>query len=91
MAKLKDITFTPGEWYADGDCVGSLDDREELVGDVVCMAPEEFENSMEYWSANVRLLAQAKVMHQLISETVKKGHLTEDWFNRAGEVLEAIQ
>ena len=92
MAKTK---FTPGTWYADGDCVASLDETGELVGDVVCMQPTELDYSMEYWPENVRLLAQAKVMYELLKRSldVRFDYTgdSEAWFASVGEVLEAIK
>lgn len=92
MAKVKQAKVTPGTWYIDplGDIVTDAD----IVGDVVCTQPYEYDHSMKWWWANVRLLAQAKVMHQLLTESldVKFDRVESDeWFAKVVEVLEAIQ
>lgn len=85
-------SVTPGEWYIDQE--GDISTTDAIVGDVVCLKPEEYLHSMDYWPANARLLAQAKRMYELLKQSLdvrfdNTGE-SEAWFESVGYVLEAI-
>lgn len=48
---------TPGEWENRTHTKGIGTKDIEIVGDIVCEAPESWERSMEYWPSNAIFIA----------------------------------
>ena len=83
---------TPGPWIIERDSVVASNTPDD-GGDIICEAPERFENSMRRWQANARLIAAAPELLAEVKELLRNakfqdGHgiiLTQD-----AEALEAI-
>lgn len=63
--------FTKGEWDLSivTNCVISLD--ETVEGNIICEAPEAWENSMEFWEANAKLIVAAPDLLEALRHTIE--------------------
>ncbi len=49
---------TKGEWYLDKKAM-TVATKEDVDGDIICDAPECFDESMKKWESNAKLIAAA--------------------------------
>ena len=86
---------TPGPWIIDRDSVVASNTPDDS-GDIICEAPERFENSMRRWQANARLIAAAPELlaacsraFNLIKESGFSSGLIEEEFDGTLNQLDA--
>lgn len=61
--------YTPGPWYATDTDVCATETPAD-GGDIICEAPEAFEESMKRWNANAGLIAAAPDLLEALQEAV---------------------
>lgn len=69
---MKKFKGTPGEWKLNtprsGESLIYSENNEGLKGNIVCEAPIEFKESMQYWPANAALICAAPEMLDVLKE-----------------------
>lgn len=63
---------TPGTWKFDGVTISS--ENTDLVGDIVCMPPDEGEESLEYWPYNEKFIREVHNRWPEIMRLFKEKH-----------------
>ena len=58
---MKHLQITKGQWKVDNDTIVSETNFEETPdgGNIICISPEGFEDSLKRWEANAKLIAAA--------------------------------
>src|SRR5574343_1614379 len=83
---MENLKHTKGEWEIDPDDNYSITAKQapDDGGDIICMAPLEWEDSMKRWEANAKLIAAAPELLEALIEFVKmykQAHDSGDWGN----------
>lgn len=77
---------TPGPWVIDN--VGDIATSDpKVVGNIVCLQPEDYEESMQYWPGNQRLIAAAPELLEALR--VVREHIEYGLFNDARARIDA--
>lgn len=66
---MKAPNVTAGEWTADNGDVYSKHDG-SIEGDIVCEAPKTWDESMQYWPANAKMLAASKKLAEALNDAL---------------------
>lgn len=71
---MENLKHTKGEWEIDPDDNYSITAKQapDDGGDIICMAPLEWEDSMKRWEANAKLIAAAPELLEALNNLVNK-------------------
>lgn len=70
---------TEGEWKIDHDdaAIYSEHDEKLIEGNIICIAPIDWEESMKTWEANAKLISCAPEMLEQLKEMLDASYLPE--------------
>lgn len=83
---MSEFKGTKGKWFIDEnrDVITEIKD---YMGDIVCLKPEEWEESMENWEANALLISKAPEMVEMLRKLYTEDLLKDN----ADDVLKLIK
>ena len=79
---MKELGITKGEWMP---LMGRVQSMGDEIGDIVCLSPKDYEDSMRNWSHHARLISDAGNTAQ------KCGLLPSELLKQRDELLEALK
>lgn len=70
--------FTKGKWEVDYE-TNSVITKADVIGDIICDAPEYADDSMQKWQANALLISKAPEMFEILLKICEFHEKNASW------------
>ncbi|QWT88154.1 hypothetical protein KBP46_10130 [Chryseobacterium sp. PCH239] len=77
---------TKGQWIIDEN-EDVITELKEVIGDIVCLKPEEYEESMENWKYNALLISKAPEMLEALITIRRRYNIQPDFEKEIDQLI----